>query len=652
MKAPFKAKISTKLVISLMSVVAISGISSIFLSRFIIINNVVGQAYEEMQSHLNTARHIYNERIQVIYLFINHLSSLGYLQAAILQNNRPLMVEKLAEVKKELGLDIMTITDSNGRVMARANSFGSHGDDISNDRFVRYVLENKKSCSGTDIIPRDHLIREGKNLADQAFIRLIPTPRARPVDKVFEVNGMCLKAAAPVMSGGRFIGVIYGAKLLNKNYEMVDGIKKLLFKDERIGGFDIGTLTIFMDDIRISTNVKKSDGRRAVGTQVSMEVYRQVFEHGKVWLDKAFVVNSWYISGYSPIFNIDRKVIGILYVGILEEKYNQITRHATIVSLMVILISIGVAALLAIYLIRGIITPIQQLVAASMQMAEGNYIKKIDIISTDEMGYLCETFNRMIDAIAERDRKLKERTEMQIVQSEKLASLGRLASGIAHEINNPLTGVLSYSIALSEEIQDPRHQEDLKVIIDETMRCREIVRGILDFARETRLDKRPGDINKIIVELLAILEKHLNFQHIRIKKDLAENLPEINIDANQIKSVFNNLALNAVDAMHNGGDLTIRTRYDEANKKIVATVSDTGMGIKAENLMKIFDPFFTTKETGKGTGLGLSVTYGIVQRHNGTIRVESTEGKGTVFTVEFPVDTGDNKAENEAATTV
>jgi two-component system, NtrC family, sensor kinase len=638
MPARIKAKISTKLVISLMSVVAISGISTIFISRNVINKNVIGQAYDEVNSNLNTARYFYNERIKIIYLFINHLSSLGYLQAAILQNNRPLLVEKLVEVKKELMIDIMTITDANGRVIARANNAESYGDDVSGDAFVKFVLEKKKSCSGTDIVTRDQLLRESKQLADQAFIRVVPTLRARPKDKIFEVNGMVKKAAAPIFSQGRLIGVIYGAKLLNNNFEMVDSLKNLLFKDERIGGYEIGTVTIFMDDLRISTNVKNSGGKRAVGTQVSEEVYRKVFEHGKTWLDKAFVVSNWYLSGYSPIYNLNHKVVGILYVGILEEKYNIIMRNAAIFAMLVILITVGIAGVLSAYLIRSIITPIRHLVRASKEMAAGNYIKKLQIASADEMGYLCETFNKMIDAIAERDRKLKEQTELQMAQSEKLASLGRLASGIAHEINNPLTGVLSYGTVLYEEIKDPGYRADLKVIIDETLRCREIVKGILDFARETKIDKRPDNINKIINELLTILKKHITFHNIRIKKDLADNLPDISIDANQIKSVFNNLAVNAADAMADGGDLTVMTRYDEVANKVVITVSDTGTGISQENLTKIFDPFYTTKETGKGTGLGLSVTYGIVQHHNGTIRVDSTLGVGTTFTIEFPVD--------------
>jgi two-component system NtrC family sensor kinase len=393
-----------------------------------------------------------------------------------------------------------------------------------------------------------------------------------------------------------------------------------------------------MDDIRISTNVQDNQGRRAVGTQVSEEVYRRVVGQRQVWLRKAFVVNNWYISGYSPIHDIEQKVIGILYVGILEEKYNLIKRNAMLYALLVTLMTAVVAGVLAVYLTRSITTPIRSLVAASRGIAKGDHDRRIPVTSADEMGYLCMTFNRMVEAIAERDRKLKERTEMQIVQSEKLASLGRLASGIAHEINNPLTGVLSYGTALYDELKGSDYAEDLKVIIDETLRCREIVKGILDFARETSIEKRPHDLDRIISETLAILQKHVSFHDVRIRKNLAGNLPQISVDANQMRSVINNLVVNAADAMHNEGDLSIATEYDRDRGRIIITVADTGVGISPENMGKIYDPFFTTKETGKGTGLGLAVVYGVVQRHNGTIRAESTVGAGTTFTIELPVD--------------
>ena len=622
-----------------MSVVIISGVSSAIISRNVINQNVVGQAYEEVRSYLNMALHIYNERMLGIDLLIRHLSSLGYLQAAILQNNRPLLSEKLNEVKQELDIQIVNITDAGGRIIVRANNFNSYGDDMSGDPLVKRVIETGKAVYGTNILSRGDLQKESAEVVDKAFIKVIKTPRSRTNVKKSVEDAMCIMAAAPVISNGRLIGVIYGAKILNKSLRMVDRIKNLLFRNEHIGGYDLGTVTIFMDDVRISTNVKNSDGSRAVGTRISAEVYSKVFEQGKVWLDKAFVVNNWYLSGYSPIYDIDNRVVGILYVGILEEKYNIMKRNAAIFSLLVVVITAVIAGALSMYLVRGVITPFRALVAASKDLAQGNYCK-IDVQSSDEMGYLCTTYNRMIDAIAERDKKLREQTELQIVQSEKLASLGRLASGIAHEINNPLTGVLSYSTVLYDEVKDPVHKEDLRIIIDETLRCREIVKGILDFARETKIDKQPANLNKVISDVMLLLERHVNFQNIRIKKDLAENLPDISIDVNQIKSVFNNLALNAADAMHNGGDLAISTRFDAEMNSVVIAVSDTGIGIQKENLAKIFDPFYTTKETGKGTGLGLSVTYGIVKRHGGTISVVSTVGKGTTFTIEFPVNGG------------
>jgi two-component system NtrC family sensor kinase len=257
--------------------------------------------------------------------------------------------------------------------------------------------------------------------------------------------------------------------------------------------------------------------------------------------------------------------------------------------------------------------------------------------SRDELGYLCNTFNLMVAAIVERDNKLKEQTQKQIAQSEKLASLGRLASGIAHEINNPLTGVLTYSSVLLEDLRDTEYREDLDVIVGETLRCRKIVQEILDFARETRLEKARVNLNRVIHDALSILEKNFNFQNIKIVRKFRDTIPEVWCDVNLFKSVINNLALNAADAMPDGGTLEIATDYNEAEDSVVLTFADTGSGISEEDLDKIFDPFFTTKETGKGTGLGLAVSYGIVQRHKGIIDVKSSPGQGTTFTIMLPV---------------
>ncbi len=640
MKSFLKIKIRTKLILSLMSVVLITGFGSLIFSLILINKNVIGQAYEDVQIQLNTAKYIYNERINLIYHLVYHLSSRDYFQEAIQQRDRRLLYKKLAEIKNEIDIDIINITDEKGRIICRNNNPGKIGDDISDTAFIRYVLENKKSCLGTDIISKKRLALESDILLKQAFIKVIPTPMARERGRDFEDNGLIMLAASPVFQRGSLIGIIYAAKLLNNNFELVDSIRNLVFKNEKLDGFDVGTATIFQDDLRIATNVKKRDGTRAVGTQVSEEVYTKVFKHGKLWLDKAFVVNNWYISAYSPIYNIDHKVIGILYVGILEKKYDLIKWDASFYLIVMMSVTSFIAVFLSIYLIRLIINPINSLVEASNEIALGNYNRKVNFCPEDEIGYLCDTFNKMIDAIVERDTKLKEKAEMQIVQSEKLASLGRLASGIAHEINNPLTGVLSYSTALYDDIEDPRYKDDLKIIINETLRCREIVKNILDFARETRLEKNTVNINIVISDVLRILERHVNFQNIRINKLFADDLPDVNIDVNQIKSVINNLALNAADAINETekeGDLTFLTRFDEKKQEIIIEVTDTGTGIKAEDLDKIFDPFFTTKMIGKGTGLGLAVTFGVIKRHDGWIKVKSKPGEGSTFTIGLPV---------------
>ena len=638
MKQIAKINIRTKLVASLLSVVLITGISSIIIGLIIINKNILSQAYDSVQSDMETAQYIYNEKVYNIHLLTKHLATRSAIRLGIRYNDRKLLLEQLIEANEGLDLDILNITDQKGNILVRSRNEIFTGDDVSSETFIKYVLKYHKSCFGTDVIEYDLLLREGDDLAEQAFIAVNPTRMARKREKNFEDRGLAIKAASPIFYNNKFVEIIYGAKLLNNNFEFVDNIKNLVFKDEKINGIEVGSATLFLGDLRISTNVKRQDGTRAIGTQVSEDVYEKVFKQCKTWLDKAFVVNNWFISAYSPIYNIENQPVGILYVGILEAKFDRIKRNTTLYFLAMMFITSLIALVLSIYLIKHILNPINSLVAASKEIAEGNYSKKIHINTQDEMAYLSSAFNKMVDAIYERDQQLKEYTLKQLAQSEKLASLGRLASGIAHELNNPLTGVLTYSSMLKEDLKETEYKDDLNVIINETMRCRKIITGMLDFARETKLEKRPANINQIINDTLVILEKHVTFHDIAIKEQLSDDIPDINMDINQIKSVINNLALNAADAMPDGGELIISTIYNSETNRVIVKFSDTGTGISEEDLNKIFDPFFTTKETGHGTGLGLSVTYGIIERHNGSIEVKSVIGEGTCFRIEFPVN--------------
>ncbi|NWF91803.1 MAG: PAS domain S-box protein [Syntrophaceae bacterium] len=235
------------------------------------------------------------------------------------------------------------------------------------------------------------------------------------------------------------------------------------------------------------------------------------------------------------------------------------------------------------------------------------------------------------------EKKLQQ-THVQLVSSEKMASLGKLAAGIAHEINNPLGGILIYSSLLMEDLrEDDPKRADLERIVQEAGRCKEIVKSLLEFARQTEPKMEPTDINRAITDGLFFLENQALFHNIRIIKQLDPFLPFVRGNAGQIKQVFMNIIVNAGEAMHGNGTLTITTTPSPDRKMVFVEFTDTGEGIAEENLTRIFDPFFTTKDVGKGTGLGLSTSYGIVESHGGKIRVKSKVGEGTTFTIELPV---------------
>ena len=238
------------------------------------------------------------------------------------------------------------------------------------------------------------------------------------------------------------------------------------------------------------------------------------------------------------------------------------------------------------------------------------------------------------------EKKLQE-THLQLVSSEKMASLGKLAAGIAHEINNPLGGILIYSSLMMEDLpeEDPR-RGDLVRIVQETGRCKEIVKSLLEFARQTEPKMEPTDINRAISDGLFFLVNQALFHNIQIVKKLDSFLPFVQGNAGQLKQVFMNIIVNAAEAMHGNGTLTITTFRAPERKTVFVEFADTGEGIPQENLTRIFDPFFTTKEVGKGTGLGLATSYGIVEDHGGKISVKSQVGKSTTFTIELPIHQG------------
>jgi two-component system NtrC family sensor kinase len=244
----------------------------------------------------------------------------------------------------------------------------------------------------------------------------------------------------------------------------------------------------------------------------------------------------------------------------------------------------------------------------------------------------------MASALKERDERLKEFTRSKIMESERLAIIGQLAAGVAHELNNPLQGIVTYSHLLLETMPNEEWSKgNLEKIVTQANRCRDIVRGLLDFSRQRKPNKTLYDVNKVLRECVSLLENQALFHNIQIKEALDPKLPMTVIDPSQIERVFMNIIINAAEAMDGKGLLALTTRLDPVEHFIDVKFTDTGPGITKENLERIFSPFFTTKDAGHGVGLGLAISYGIVREHKGTILVESEVGKGTTFTVRIPV---------------
>ena len=350
----------------------------------------------------------------------------------------------------------------------------------------------------------------------------------------------------------------------------------------------------------------------------------------------------------------DQKILGVLDTIVslrrMREQVDAYTRRLVVLTLLML---VAIAASLTVLVHRLVHRPMREILGLTRKVADLEFDQTVSIRSRDEFGELARAFNDMTRKLAAAraqieewthtlEKRVAERTEeiqrmqAQLARSEKLASLGGLVAGIAHELNNPLTGVLVLASLMEKDPKlDPELREDVASIVHETQRCARIVRGLLDFSRESVPRKQPCNLNDVLESSLTLVGNQALFHDVTVHRRYDPGLPEVMADAQQMEQVFVNMLVNAAQAMEGGGELTLETSVRDG--QVLVRIADTGPGIPPGVLGRIFDPFFTTKET-RGTGLGLSVSYGIVQNHGGTIEVESEVGVGTAFTIRIPLD--------------
>ena len=563
-------------------------------------------------------------------------------------------------IKDQLELMLKTTDFDYLRIMPR--------DIVSHSQPSSPLLESAtrlaKPGVGVQIFFPDALRFSNPQIADKLLLPLISTPFSAPTSRTVENRALMVRAVYPIRNRlGDAIAVLDGGVLLNRNFLFVDNIRNLVYGEGSLPEGGWGTVTVLLDDVRISTNVPLREGERALGTRVSKEVRDHVLGDGKEWIDRAFVVNDWYISAYRPILDVFGKRVGMLYTGYLESPYTKAYLQTVTILIALIALSGFTIGLIVVLGAKSIFHPIELMtnVVRATQRGEDRRIGTVS--SHDEIGELANQFDSMLDLLKERSlqiekaadrleqeveartRELRSKnawleetvnllrsTQQQLTAAAKLAALGQLTAGVAHEINNPTAVILGNVDILIKELGGDAKSVDTEInlIIEQVYRIRSIVDKLLQYARPVEgsgyVDE--VDVNELINTTLRLVEHELSPKSIAVNSQLhASN--KVKINSQELQQVMVNLFTNAVQALPKEGVIDCLT--EDSLEGVTITVRDNGCGIAPDDLGRVFDPFHTRKPDG--TGLGLSVSFSLIQRYGGNIKVDSVEGEWTEFTV-------------------
>lgn len=567
----------------------------------------------------------------------------------------------LGRQRADHGLDFLYYAGRDGRV------FSSPPMAPEND-FLKWPVVQAAMQGGSsteiDIFTAQDLAAFSDALADQARIDLVPTEAAVPTDRLAETRGMVVHTASPITVENRQ-GALVGGLLLNRNLQFIDTINDLVYPAASLTEGSRGTATLFLEDVRISTNVRLFENVRALGTRVSAIVRASVLGQGNVWLDRAFVVNDWYISAYEPVSDSFGNRVGMLYVGFLDTPF----RAAKMRTFMMIIGGFFLIVLLSVPIFlrwaRSIINPLERMVATISKVEGGDMGARSGVTGgQDEIGQVASHLDGLLGQLQERDRKLRdwaeelnervaertrdlqeanqrlEATTKQLVVSEKLAAIGEITAGIAHEINNPIAVIQGNLDVIQQEIGPDVEKltTEFNLIYEQVHSVNILVNKLLQFARP---EEYAGFVdhhipNEVVNDCIPLVQHLLNKVDIKLSLELKADRT-VAMNRTELQQVLINLIVNAIHAMPGGGDLMLRTNNQDQDgvAGVLIEVTDTGSGMTPEVLECVFDPFYTTKQS-EGTGLGLSISQKLVSRSGGNIRATSGVGVGTTFLVWVP----------------
>jgi signal transduction histidine kinase len=586
---------------------------------------------------------------------------------------------QLIRAQQRLGFDFINLYSPQGKLLTASWETG----DTSQGAAAAIATPTDGATVGAAAhiqrLKQTQLLTLAPHLAERLNIPIIPTPSAIPSNRTHEDQALVMLSSAPVHdSAGQVVAWLRAGVLLNQNLPLIDHINQIVYPEGSLPLGSVGTATLFLDDVRITTNVRLFQDKRAIGTRVSQAVHDAVLKNGETWLDRAFVVNDWYVSGYEPLVDGTGQRVGMLYVGYLEAPY-RMTKYGILALIVGIFAgAMLLAAWFSIRRARSIFQPVERMNETMRRVEEGEPLARVgDVVARDEIGALASHLDQLLDVIADKttalqrwgeelDAKVAERTQelslsnqslqlaqTQLVKSEKLAAIGQLTASVAHEINNPIA-VMQGNLDLVREIlgeyAEPVHTE-LKLMDQQVDRMRLIVTQLLQYARPNDYAGyvEPVDVNAALSSSLVLVEHLLARTKIRVERQLTATLPTP-INRQELQQVLINLMINAIQAMPDGGTLTLRTanQTDALGRQgVVTQVCDTGKGLSDAIRERLFSPFFTTKNDGNGLGLWISV--GLVERYGGTVtaanRAEHAEDtQGAMFAVWLQCETPSDRS--------
>jgi two-component system NtrC family sensor kinase len=613
-------------------------------------NRLVNIAQQAVAADLNAAQGILSAEVIHVAESVKLASQAPALVTRQQNHPAPAVLETLQSSARSGRLSFLTVTDRYGNPLYRLGNADLSGRLGSENALVSAALAGEEA-SGIEVLSADAVLRENPQLRPQLTVAVQATPHAQQHAVAYENRGMFLSAAVPLRDQqGEIIGALWGGQLLNQEGRIVEQIVQVLFGGGERSQLRHGNATLFLDDVRISTTVQNERGERALGSLMAEEV-RQVVSRGERWLGRAFVVNAWHLAAYEPLRNPNNAVIGALYVGIPEAPFDLLRNRVNLTFAGILAGVALIGSLVAAWLGASLARPIRALEGGVRRVANGEAASDIVVQGHDEIAALGTEFNTMKQRLVSREeeirglnRTLEEKveartkelaaktaellnTQRELSRAERLASIGLLASGVAHEINNPLAIIRGNAELL---LMNEEKSEEAETILRQSGRIERIVANLLTYSRGGELhlgSVRPAplldDILSGISHQIPLDRYTVNCQH---------RAPDAMVigDEDQLRQVFTNLLLNALQVMPEGGELSLVSEVTNQGACRV-TITDSGPGISPEAMEKLFTPFFTTRRGG--TGLGLAISYAIVRDHGGSISVENVAGRGASFSV-------------------